>query len=306
MTFKLPAARLAAACLTAFILILSAAPCAADALFVYELRTDDPFTGEKEAVMQTAFAPGGMYLDIKTKFVGSWMKRIFGKVTESRETTHFLLDERQIREINWQRGNVKVYAMDQIADVGWISESTARDAEIEAIVRERYTVSQPQIGILPTGEMAEINGIAARKFEISLRTETYDKRKNASSITLVTQELWVSESLPQYEFYRSFFEALADQLGLEAERLKALSFVLQYWQGSLDPIRDKVSAIRGVPVRSVTTVEAVYVKNVGTAQSETIRKRIKTETLDLKGVYTQPLDMESFKYPDNYPIVNAK
>jgi hypothetical protein len=34
-----------------------------------------------------------MYVDIQTRFIGSWMKRIFGKVTESRETTHFLLDE---------------------------------------------------------------------------------------------------------------------------------------------------------------------------------------------------------------------
>jgi hypothetical protein len=306
MTFKLPAALLAAACRAALLVILAAGPCAADALFVYELRTDDPFTGEKEAVMQTAFTSGSMYLDIKTQFVGSWMKRIFGKVTESRETTHFLLDQRQIREVNWHRGNVKIFALDRIADIGWISEKSDREAEIQDIIRERYPVSQPQIEITPTGETAEINGITARKIEASLRSETYDKRKNASSITLVKQELWVSQALPQYESYRSFFDALAGQLGLEAERLKALSFVLQYWEGSLDPIRDKVSAIQGLPVKSITTVEAVYVKDVGTAQSKTIRKRIKTETLELKSAQTRPIDVESFAYPDSYPIVNAK
>jgi hypothetical protein len=306
MTFKFSAAVLASACWLLFLVSPPSGHCAADAVFVYELKTDDAFTGEKEAVMVTAFSPQAMYLDVQTRYIGSWMKRIFGKVTESRETTHFLLNERQVREVNWHRNNVRVFPIDKIADVGWVTEKSTRTAEAEDIVKDRYTIVPPQFEITNTGVQAVINGFDATRIDTFLQMETHNKKNNSTSITQIRQELWVSRNLPQYQVYQAFFGALADQLGLEAERLKSLSYVLQYWQGSLDPIRDKLIAIEGLPVKSVTSVEAVYVKNVGSPKSETMRKQIKTETVLLKSAQTASPDMKYFDYPDYYPLVHEK
>lgn len=307
MTFKRSAAVLAMTCWIMILVSLPAVQCeAAEALLVYDIKTDDAFTGEKEAVMQTAFTSRAMYVDVKTRFIGSWMKRIFGKVTESRDTTHFLLDERQIHEVNYSRGNIRVTPLDQIADVSWVSEKNARPAGVEEMIKERYTVEPGQFQITPTGINAVINGFEAQRIDATLRLETYDKKKNASSMTFITQELWVSRALPQYRVYQAFFGALASQMGLEAERLKGLSSILQYWDGSLDPIRDQISASEGLPVKSVTSVEAVYIKNVGSPESETIRKQIKTETLLLQSVQDGAADRSAFEFPKEFQFVYVK
>jgi hypothetical protein len=306
MRFKRSAAALAITCWLMIFVSPPASRCAAaEALLVYDIKTNDSFTGEKEAVMKTAFTPRAMYVDIQTRFIGSWMKRIFGKVTESRETTHFLLDEGQIHEVNYSRGNVRVTPLDQIADVAWVSEKSARPAGVEEMIKERYTVEPGQFQITPTDIRAVINGFEAQRIDATLRLETYDKKKNASSVTLVKQELWVTRTLPQYGVYQAFFEALASQMGLEAERLKGLGSILQYWEGSLDPIRDQLDASKGLPVKSVTSVEAVYTKNVGTPKSETIRKQIKSETLLLKSVQDVAADAD-FEYSEAFQLVYAK
>jgi hypothetical protein len=306
MRFKRSAAALAITC---WLMILFAPPAgrcaAAEALLVYDIKTDDAFTGEKEAVLQAAFTSRAMYVDVQTRFIGSWMKRIFGKVTESRDTTHFLLDERQIHEVNYSRGNVRIIPLDQLADVAWVSEKSARPDGVEEMIKERYTVEPGQFQITPTAISAVINGFEAQRIDATLRLETYDKKKNASSVTLVKQELWVTRALPQYGVYQAFFGALADQMGLEAERLKGLGSILQYWEGSLDPIRDQLSASEGLPVKSVTSVEALYTKNVGTPKSETIRKQIKTETLLLRSVHDAAAD-DVFEYPEAYQLVYVK
>ncbi|OQX25489.1 MAG: hypothetical protein BWK80_15380 [Desulfobacteraceae bacterium IS3] len=51
--------------------------------------------GEKEAELSAAYSAGRMFVDKKTKYTGSWMKRLFGKVEEKRETSHLILICRQ-------------------------------------------------------------------------------------------------------------------------------------------------------------------------------------------------------------------
>jgi hypothetical protein len=259
--------------------------------------------GEKKAVVKTAFRPQAMYVDIKTKYTGSWMKRFFGKVTEARQTTHFLLDSRQIREVNWHRGNIRVFPLDQVSDVDWVSGKTSRTAQAEEMISQRYTSRPPQFTITATGVSSVINGIKAERIDTTLRLETYDKKKNASSVTNIQQELWVARGQAQHQDYHAFFKALASQLGVDAERLKSMSPVLQYWEGSLDPIRDKLRTVGGFPVRSELSVEAVYIKNVGTPQSETIRKKVKTETLTLQSIQIAALNPDDFSYPEGFPLV---
>lgn len=63
------------------------------------------------------------------------------------------------------------------------------------------------------------------------------------------------------EPYDDFHRHLTEPLGLEAERLGQLNFLLWYWQGPLDPIRESLIQIKGYPVQNDFSVEAQYVKN---------------------------------------------
>jgi hypothetical protein len=59
MRFKRSAAALAITCWLMIFVSPPASRCAAaEALLVYDIKTNDSFTGEKEAVMKTAFTPG--------------------------------------------------------------------------------------------------------------------------------------------------------------------------------------------------------------------------------------------------------
>ncbi|MBA4396310.1 MAG: hypothetical protein C0394_02810 [Syntrophus sp. (in: bacteria)] len=261
---------------------LFASPCRADVLFIHDFKTTDYLIGKQEADLLMGYTDQAMFIDKNIRYTGKMMTTLYGKVHEGRETTHFLLDKDQIRQIDYHKGKIIVFPFKRLTDVNWIKQKQ-RISEAEAeIIRERYRVSEPVLSVKILPKKEEINGYACQVVEADLRLETIDIKRNSSSVTLVKQKLWVSEAVPGYDQYKAFHEKLAKRLGFDAARLGGLSGMLRYWDGSLDPVRKSIKDVKGYPVKSIIRVEGRYTAGIGTASAKTSSVQMEEEFVELR------------------------
>ena len=296
-------------CISALLLVFGVAfggVCRGDALFVNDYAVDEILLGKKEAVLTTGYTDQAMYVEKETRFTGSWMKRFFGEVKEEKSSTFFLLAENQIREIDWQNGRIYVFPFERLSDIGWIKQKKNEYTDVAEIIKARYQVKTPEVTISIRPQKETVQGIDCQVAEARLRLETFDRKKNAASVTLVDQILWVSEAVPGFAAYQQFHQRLARRLGLEAERLGCFNFMLRYWDGPLSPIRQKLDSVRGYPVQSHLTVQAQYTTGVGTDSPKTITKQLKTESVTLREVRLEKIDESRYREPDDFETIQPE
>ena len=236
--------------LMAATLFLCATPCLADILFVHDYKSTEYLMGSQDAELLAGYTGQAMFMDKKARYTGRMMEVFLGKDKEVRETTHFLLDKDQIREIDYYKGKVIVYPLAKLSDTSWIKGKEKLDKDTADMIRERYRTVPPRLSLIIHPQTETIGGYVCRRVEAELRLETIDVKKNSSSVTLVKQKLWVSTKVPGYGEYIAFHRKLAKRLGLDALRLGNLSELLGYWDGSLDPIRNSLKGVNGYPVKS--------------------------------------------------------
>lgn len=267
----------------------------ADVRYVHDYTSGTYLTGEQKALLQVAYTDNAMFVDKRTRYTGSWMTRFFGEVKEQRNTSQFLLGKDEIREINWVDGEILVFPFAHMDRIQWIKEKRAFQEQARTIISERYEALAPEFDLEILPDTEKVDGYPCRHGVVRIRLETKDVKKNASSITLIRQDIWVSDTVPGYGEYQEFHDRLARKLGLESARLGALNFALRYWQGSLAPIQEAVEKIRGYPVKSRLSVEARYVTRSG-GNVKTVTKTIKTETMALRDHYVvDSLDRKPFE-----------
>lgn len=286
-------------------LFLFAAPCRADVLFIHDYEVREYLLGKQEAELLVGYTGQAMFIDKKVKYTGKMMKRLYGKVKEGRDTTHFLLDKDQIHEIDYHKGKIYVYPFERLADISWIKGKEKLDEAIAEMIKERYRVLEPRLSINILPEKEKINGYLCRLVKAKLRLETLDVKKKSSSVTLVNQKLWLSDTVPGYDQYVAFHKKLAKRLGLDAERLGSLSYLLRYWDGPLDPIRESLKGVKGYPVKIITTIEGRYTAGIDTDSSKTSSMKVKEETVRLREVILNKLDETLFvvKNPSEFGVV---
>ena len=284
------------------VFFLFASPCRADVLFIHDYKTTEYLTGKQEADVLMGYTDQGMFIDKNIRYTGKMMTTIFGKVHEGRETTHFLLDKDQIREMDYHKGKIIVFPFERLTDVNWVKQKQQISEAEAVIIRERYRVSEPvlSVNILPQKE--NINGYPCQVVEADLRLETIDIKRNSSSVTLVKQKLWVSEAVPGYAQYRAFHGKLSKRLGLDAVRLGGLSGMLRYWDGSLDPVRKSIKDVKGYPVKSIISVDGSYTTGVGTASAKTSSMHLKDETVELREALTDKPVKARFPEPSGFGV----
>lgn len=298
--------RAAGLVLAAALVLLPAPGARADALFINDHRMTELMLGEKESELTVAYAPAGKFLEKKTRFTGSWMKRFFGEVKEEKVASYFFLDRAEIREIDWQNGRIFVFPFEKMADIRWVQQKKAEYEGVREFLEDRYRPIPAKLDIAVAEEVETVDGYPCRRITADLVYGTDDLKKKARSVTLIRQVLWLSEAVPGYSDVVAFREALARRLGIEAERLGNLSDLLKSWDGPLDPLRDKLRQATGYPVKSTTTVDAQYTTGVDTASPKTITKRIKTETVTLREVQLDPIDVTRFADPPRFEIITAE
>ncbi|WP_462269491.1 hypothetical protein [Desulfobacter sp.] len=279
----------------ALVCAMPAPVCLGDVLFVHDYQSDEYLLGKQESELRVGYTPRAMLVDKQTRYTGSWMKRFFGEVKEQRDTTHFLLEKRRIREIDWYRSKILTLPFENIQHVRMLQANNAMTEGAAEIINARYHVTDPVFTITVAPETKTVDGYPCRYIEADLRLETRDLKKNAASITLIRQHLWVSDAVPGADQYDDFHRHLAETLGLEAERLGQLNFLLRYWQGPLAPIRESLIQIKGYPVQNDFFVEAQYVKNINSQTPSVTSKIIKKERMILrKAKVIETLDESRF------------
>ncbi len=272
-----------------------------DVLFIHNYKSDDYLSGTQEAVLWKGITANAMYIDKRIEYTGSWMTRFFGEVKEQRDTTHFLLAENQIREFGWNKGVILVYPFDKIDKIEWLTEQKAFMESADEIIKARYQVAEPVLEIKVSADREKVMGYDCIRFSAELRTETKDIKKKSSSITDIRQESWISDAVPGFDQYKDFQKKLSEKLGLEAERLGNLNFILRYWDGPLDAVLGPLQDIEGYPVQTVVTVTATYIKNTDSPSPEKITKEIKTETMTLREVQ-MPEQLDLSQFTENIPM----
>ena len=290
-------------CITAIaVFLLLASPCRADVLFIHDYKLTEYLMGKQEADVLIGYTDQAMFIDKNIRYTGKIMTTLFGKVKEGRETTHFLLDKDQIREIDYYKGKIIVFPFERLSDISWVKQKQQISEEAAQIIRERYRVSEPLLSVKILPKKEKINGYSCQLVEAELQLETVDVKKNSSSVTLVKQKLWVSEAVPGYAQYRAFHDKLAKRLGLDAVRLGCLSGMLRYWDGSLDPIHKSIKDVKGYPVKSVILVEGRYTAGIGTASAKTSSGQLKEESMELREVLTDKPVKARFAEPPGFGV----
>ncbi len=301
-----PPPTLAALLLAAALLGLPAAAARADAIFINDHRMTELMLGEKETELTVAYAPAGKFLEKKTRFTGSWMKRFFGEVKEEKVASYFFLDRDEIREIDWQNDRIYVFPLQKMIDSRWVQNRQDEYEEVREFLKERYQTIPPTLEITVAEALETVDGYPCRRVAAELVTGTDDLKKKSRSVTVMRQELWLSEDVPGYADVVAFREALARRLGIEAERLGNFSDLLKSWDGPLEPLLDKLHQATGYPVKSTLSVDAHYTSGLDTDAPQTITKRLKTETVTLREVRLEPVDVTRFADPPQFQVIINK
>lgn len=253
-----------------------------DVTYVHEVEADDLLTGKKVVTLTTSFRADGLYMDQKRHYTGSWMRAFFGGVREDRRTVIISLTSQDIREIDWGRDQCRIFRLERLKDPAWLHSLEKAREEHVPLMADRYEVRPPELTIEVSPDWEMFGTYRCRHVSARLRQDTYDRLRQAHSLTEVQQDLWVSDEVPGIAEGMGVQAQLAAMLGMEVERLGPLSFLLSYWQGPLQPVAVDVAKVHGYPVKSTVRVTAHYVPKKG--DSKKVSRIVNEETSILKEV----------------------
>ncbi|MEA1968172.1 MAG: hypothetical protein U9N77_08130 [Thermodesulfobacteriota bacterium] len=284
-------------CFLAIVMAAAFSPVQGDVLFVHDYTMDEYLLGQQKTQILFGYTKEKLYINKNLRYTGSWMKRIFGKEKQERETTHILLDKNIIREFDWFRSRITNYPLEKLCDVEALKEAAKKYTGADEILAKRYKVKKPEFFLEIMPETIETGGYPCTHVKAELKLVTEDIKKKAKSITIVTQDLWVSKEVPGFNQYRLFHEKLAKRVGLESQRLGTLTYILRYWQGSLAPIREKLERVEGYPVKSIISITGAYIENIDSDAPKENTLEIKKEIMILADVNLDKIDINRFN-PD--------
>lgn len=283
------------------LLLWTGAVAQADVLFTHEETSNEFMLGETSARILLGYTGDVKYTDTETRYKSSLLKRFFGKVKVGRSTSEFDLKENTVSEVDWASRYVYVYPIANISDPEWHRKRSPMIKERREIVEQRYEVSPPKISFEFSKEPITINGYSTKRVDIKLNLETTDKKKNAKSLTRITQSLWLCTEVKGYNIYTRFNNELAKKTGVNGYRLGLLADLLSYYPQDIATIEDELSRIDGYAVKARFLLEGSYIQNFADKAPKRTDQVFKEETSVLTGVQeTSSLDSSLFVPPESF------
>ncbi|MCX7823474.1 MAG: hypothetical protein N2260_08545 [Syntrophobacterales bacterium] len=273
----------------------------AEALFVHTVERKT-LLGERTEKISTAYHRDGISIDRRKLYTGSFMRLFFGGIKEERQTVFISIRNHHIREIDWKEEKAYLYDINRLKEVAMLTDEPSSRHHVP-IVEDRYQEFPPELVISSLEGEDSINGYRCRKVEVQLKLNTYDRLRGTYSKTDISQRLWLSEEVPGIEERGEVIKRLGDLIGVEVERLGALSFILSYWKGSLAPIAKDIEKVRGYPVKTHVIVTAHFIPPEG--ESKKVSRVINEETNTLVAVYNR-IDEKLFEVPSHFVEVKVK
>ncbi len=292
----------------AFLVLVAASPCLGGVLHLFDYTMDEFVVGEKRAELAVCYANGNKYSDKITAYTGSFMKKWFGGEKSTRETSNVLLDQDLIREIDYLKHRVVDYPLDKIVDPDWYDRHSPLEIPSTAqnMIDARYEVKAPQFSLTISPESVVVDNRPCTHVIATLRLETLDKIKNASSVTLIRQAMWLTDQVKGIDEFRAFNRAMEERLGIDAARVGIFGNILSYWQGGLDSIQKSLNSVSGYPVKKEVSVTAVYTAGVGTDDAKRTEASISKISVNLRKVVEDLPGMERFDHPKEFKLVTVR
>jgi hypothetical protein len=277
-------------------------------LHLFDYSIDEFVVGEKQAELAVCYANGNKYSDKRTTYTGSFLKKWFGGEKMTRETANVLLDQDLIREIDYLKNRVVDYPLARIVDPDWYDRHSPLEipSAAQAMIDARYEVKSPQFLLTISPESMVVDNRPCTHVIATLRLETLDKIKNASSVTLIRQAMWLTDQVKGIDEFRAFNRAMEARLGIDAARVGIFGNILSYWQGGLDSIGESLNSVSGYPVKKEVSVTAVYTAGLGTDDVKRTEASISKISVNLRKVIGEPLGMERFAPPQGFRMVTAR
>ncbi|RAM01490.1 hypothetical protein DO021_13465 [Desulfobacter hydrogenophilus] len=273
----------------------------ADVLFTHEEKSNEFMLGETSARTLVGYTGDVKYADKKTRYESGLLKRFFGKVKTGRNTSEFDLKANTVSEVDWANRYVYVYPIANISDPEWHRKRSPMIKERRELVEQRYEVSPPQISFEFSKEPETVNGYSTKRVDIKLNLETTDKKKNAKSLTRITQSLWLSTEVKGYDLYTNFNKALSRKTGVNGYRLGLLGDLLSYYPQDLASIEDDLARVDGYTVKAKFLLEGSYIQTFEDKPPKKTDKVFKDETSVLTRVQEIPsLDSSLFLAPESF------
>ena len=288
-------------------LLWTGAASQADVLFTHEEKSHDFMLGETSATIRLGYTGDTKHTDRQTRYQSGLLKRFFGKVKTGRNTSTFDMKENTISEVDWENRYIYVYAIEDISNPEWHRKTSPMAAERRELVEQRYEVAAPRISFEFSRDPETVNGYLTRRVDIRLNLETHDKKKDAKSLTRITQSLWLSTKVKGYDLYTNFNRALCKKTGVNRHRLGLLADLLSYYPQDLASIETDLSRINGYAVKTKFLVEGSYIQNFADKPPKRTDKVFKNETCVLTSVQETPsLDPSLFRAPESFAVKKIK
>ena len=280
----------------------------AKVLFIHNYNINEFVIGTKTTEVAICYSDGNKYMDERTKLTDSFMKRWFGKEKEMRKTTHILLDKDIIREIDYEQNRIVDFPLKNITDPNWYNKYTPKDIpnDVVKMLDKKYAVLPPLFEIKISPTKIKIDNYLCEHITINLRLETIDKSKNASSITLIKQEMWLTDEVAGFDEYQKFNEKIGKRLGIDPVRFGVLENLINYLQGSLEPIKKHIKNLKGYPIKKETEIIAIYTTNMNTSISKTTKTQISKTTMILKQAIKNKINLSRFMPNSSFITIVAK
>jgi hypothetical protein len=292
----------------ALLVLFAASPGIGGVLHLFDYTIDEFVVGEKQAELAVCYANGNKYSDKRTTYTGSFLKRWFGGEKTTRETANVLLDQDLIREIDYLKNRVVDYPLARIVDPDWYDRHSPLEipSTAQTMIDARYAVKAPQFSLTISPESVAVDNRLCTHVIATLRLETLDKIKNASSVTLIRQAMWLTDQVKGIDEFRTFNRAMEKRLGIDAARVGIFGNILSYWQGGLDSIGESLNTVSGYPVKKEVSVTAVYTAGLGTDDAKRTEASISKISVNLREVIEEPLGMDRFDSPKGFRMVTAQ
>ncbi|OQY00480.1 MAG: hypothetical protein B6I26_07875 [Desulfobacteraceae bacterium 4572_130] len=270
----------------------------ADVVFIHEYKSVEYMLGKVDGEINFGYSDNVMYIDKITKFNGNFLKRFFGKVKTGRSTSEFNLKKNAVYEIDWEKEYIYKYSFDKISDPNWHKEKNKFTKQVNEFSKKRYKVDKPDIFFKFHKKKEMVKGYLTNPVTIQLNLKTFDKKKNAASITNIEQTLWLTKDIKGLKTYSEFNNKISEKTGVNSYRLGCLSYILKNFNKSIDSIKENLVKVKGYPVKSHLHVKGSYIENLNTEKEKKSTMVFKDETMILKNVLvTDKLDKKMFSPP---------